>query len=100
LANATIALKVSASFALAGIEKMSRHEKAKAINFISILRLGFFSNLMAILDWRMGTKASRRAYPDEGRIVTLRQLDCAAGSAVHASGGVSRSFLSNIGLSH
>jgi hypothetical protein len=36
LANATIALKVPASFALAGIEKNKRPEKAKATNFKAI----------------------------------------------------------------
>jgi hypothetical protein len=35
-ANVTIALKVSASLALAGIEKNKRHEKARAINFMFI----------------------------------------------------------------
>src|SRR5262245_35340279 len=38
-ANATIALKVPASFALAGIEKNKRHEKAKATNFMLIPQL-------------------------------------------------------------
>src|SRR5262245_59750426 len=40
LANATIALKLAASFALAGIEKIKRHEKAKTINFMSVPQLG------------------------------------------------------------
>jgi hypothetical protein len=40
LANATIALKLAASFALAGIEKIKRHEKAEAINFMLAPRLG------------------------------------------------------------
>jgi hypothetical protein len=40
LANATIALKLAASFALAGIEKIKRHEKAKAINFMLVPQLG------------------------------------------------------------
>src|SRR5262245_33812101 len=40
LANASIALKVAASFALAGIEKIKRHEKAKAINFMLAPQLG------------------------------------------------------------
>jgi hypothetical protein len=34
-------LKVSASFARAGIAKSSRHDKASAINFISIPQPGF-----------------------------------------------------------
>src|SRR5262245_20332054 len=40
LANATIALKLAASFALAGIEKIKRHEKTKAINFMIGPQLG------------------------------------------------------------
>jgi hypothetical protein len=40
LANATIALKLAASFALVGIEKIKRHEKAKAINFMLVPQLG------------------------------------------------------------